>query len=60
MIYADNARVVSQPPEQLRKMMRVVMVVQVTVGLAVSEAKTEINVFTHEEVGYRIPPPYSV
>ena len=42
MIYADDAGVVSQSPEQLRKMMEVTVVVCVAVGLTVSEAKTEI------------------
>ena len=44
--YADDAGVVSRSPEQLRKMMGVVVVVVVVVcavfGLTVSEAKTEI------------------
>ena len=35
-------RVVSQSPEQLRKMMEVIAVVCAAFGLAVSEAKTEI------------------
>ena len=42
MLYADNAGVVSQSPEQLRKMMRVIVVVCAVFGLTVSEAKTEI------------------
>ena len=42
MLYADDAGVVLQSPEQLRKMMRVIVVVCVTFGLTVSEAKTEI------------------
>ena len=42
MVYADDAGVVSQSPEQLRKMMGVIMVVCAAFGLAVSEAKTEI------------------
>ena len=42
MIYADDAGVVSQSPEQLRKMMGVVVVVCAAFGLTVSEAKTEI------------------
>ena len=42
MLYADDAGVVSQSPEQLRKMMRVIVVVCAAFGLTVSEAKTEI------------------
>ena len=42
MLYADDTRVVSQSPEQLRKMMRVVVVVCAAFDLAVSEAKTKI------------------
>ena len=42
MLYADDAGVVSQSPEQLRKMMGVIVVVCAAFGLAVSEAKTEI------------------
>ena len=42
ILYADDAGVVSQSLEQLRKMMGVIVVVCVTVGLAVSEATTEI------------------
>ena len=42
MRYADDAGVVSRSPEQLRKMMEVIVVVCVAFGLTVSEAKTEI------------------
>ena len=42
MLYADDAGVVSQSPEQPRKMMGVIMVVCAVFGLNVSEAKTEI------------------
>ena len=42
MLYADNAGVVSQSPEQVRKMMEVIVVVCAVFGLTVSEAKTEI------------------
>ena len=42
MLYADNAGVVSRLPEQLRKMMEVIVVVCAVFGLTVSEAKTEI------------------
>ena len=42
MLYSDDAGVVSQPPEQLRKMMEVIVVVFAAFGLTVSEAKTEI------------------
>ena len=40
MLYADDAGVVSQSPEQLRKMMGVIVVVCTASGLTVSEAKT--------------------
>ena len=42
MLYADDAGVVSQSPEQLRKMMGVIVVVYAAFGLTVSEAETEI------------------
>ena len=42
MLYADDAGVVSQSPEKLKKMMAVIVVVCVAFGLTVSEAKTEI------------------
>ena len=42
MLYADDAEVVSQSPEQLRKMMGLIVVVCAAFGLIVSEAKTEI------------------
>ena len=42
MLYADDAGVVSQSPEQLRKMIGVIVVVCAALGLTVSEAKTEI------------------
>ena len=42
MLYADDAGVVSQPLEQLRKMMGVIVVVCAAFGLIVSEAKTKI------------------
>ena len=42
MLYADDAGVVSQSPEQLRKMMGVIVVTCAAFGLTVSEAKTEI------------------
>ena len=41
MLYADDAGVVSRSPEQLRKMMEVIVVVCAALGLIVSEAKTE-------------------
>ena len=41
-LYADDAEVVSQSPEQLRKMMEV-MVVCAAFGLTASEAKTKIT-----------------
>ena len=42
MLYADDVEVVSQSPEQLRKMMGVIVVVCAAFGLTVSEVKTEI------------------
>ena len=42
MLYADDAGIVLQSPEQLRKMVEVIVVVCAAFGLAVSEAKTEI------------------
>ena len=42
MLYADDARVVSQSSGQLRNMMGVIVVVCAIFGLTVSEAKTEI------------------
>ena len=42
MLYADDAGVVLQSPEQLRKMMGVIVVECAVFGLNVSEAKTEI------------------
>ena len=42
MLYADDAGVVSQSPEQLKKMMGMIVVVCTAFGLTVSETKTEI------------------
>ena len=42
MLDADDAGVVSQSTEQLRKMMVVIVTVCAAFGLTVSEAKTEI------------------
>ena len=42
MLYADDAGVIPQSPEQLRMMMGVIEVVCAAFGLTVSEAKTEI------------------
>ena len=42
MLYADDAGVVSQSPEQLRKMMGVIVVVCAAFGLTESEAKIDI------------------
>ena len=42
MLYADDAGVVSQSPEQLRKMIGVIVFVCSAFGLTVSEAKTEV------------------
>ena len=41
MLYADDAAVVSQSPEKLRKMMVVIATVCKAFGLTVSETKTE-------------------
>ena len=56
MLYADDAGVVSRSPEQLRKMMEVIVVVCAAFGLTVSEAKTEIMCLRR---GCRRPPPHS-
>ena len=49
MLYADDAAVVSQSPEQLRMIMVVIVTVCEAFVLTVSEAKTEIdNVFANE------------
>ena len=42
MLYADDVGVVSRSPEQLRKMMEVIVVVCGAIGLTLSEPKTEI------------------
>ena len=42
MLYADDAGVVSQSPEQLKKIMDVIVVVCTAFGLTVSETKTKI------------------
>ena len=42
MLYADDAGVISQSPEQLREMMGVIMVVSAVLGLIVSGIKLEI------------------
>ena len=42
MLYADDAGVVTQSPEQQRKMMGVILAVCAAFGLTVSEDKTEI------------------
>ena len=57
MLYADGAGVVSHSPEQLRKMMEVVVVVCAAFGLTVSEAKTEIMCLRAK--GCRSPLPHS-
>ena len=43
VLYAYDAGVVSRSPEQLRRMMEVIVVVCAAFGLTVSEAKTEIT-----------------
>ena len=50
MLYADDAGVVSQSPEQLRKMMGVIVVVCAAFGLTVSEVKTEIMCLRAKEM----------
>ena len=50
MLYADDAGVVSQSPEQLRKMMGLIVVVCAAFGLTVSEAKTEIMCLRAKEM----------
>ena len=45
MLYADDAGVISQSPEQSRKIMGVIVVVCAAFGLNVSEANTEIMFF---------------
>ena len=42
MLYADDVGVISRSPEQLRKMMRVIVAVCAAFGLTISEAKTRI------------------
>ena len=42
MLYADDVGIVSQSPEQLRKVPGLIVVVCTAFGLTVSEAKTEI------------------
>ena len=73
MLYGDDAGVISQSSEHLRKMMGVAVVVCAAFGLAVSEAKTEVVCaafgLTVSEVkteivclrakGMRSPPSYS-
>ena len=48
ILYADDAGVVSQSPEQLRKMMGVIVVVCAAFDFIISEAKTEIMCHAHE------------
>ena len=50
MLYADHVGVVSRSPEQLRKMMGVIVVVCAAFGLTVSEAKTEIMCLRAKEM----------
>ena len=50
MLYADDAGIVSRSPEQLRKMMGVIVVVYAAFGLTVSEAKTEIMCLRAKEM----------
>ena len=50
MLYADDTGVVSQSPEQSRKMMGVIVVVCAAFGLTVSEVKTEIMCLRAKEM----------
>ena len=50
MLYADDAGVVLQSPEQLRKMMGMIVVVCAASGLTVSEAMTEIMCLRTKEM----------
>ena len=50
MLYADDVGVVSRSPEQLRKMMGVVVVVCAVFGLTLLEVKTEIMCLRAEGV----------
>ena len=43
MLYADDAGVILQSPEQLRKMMGVIVIVSAAFGLTVSEAKRPVQ-----------------
>ena len=51
MLYADDAGVVSRSPEQLGKMMEVIVVVCAAFGLIVFEAKTETMCFREGDAG---------
>ena len=57
LLYVEDAGVVSQSSEQLRKMMGVIVVVCAAFGLNVSETKTDSCVYAQREC--RSPPPYS-
>ena len=50
MLYADDARVVSQSPEKLRKMMGVIVVGCAVFDLTVSEAKADIMCLRTKEM----------
>ena len=50
MLNADDARIVSQSPEKLRKVMGVIVVVCAAFGLTVSETKTEIMCLRTKEM----------
>ena len=56
MLYAEDAGVVSQSPEQLRKMMGVIEVVCAAFGLTVSEVKSGIMCLRAKGIP---PPPHS-
>ena len=55
MLYADDAGVVSQSPEQLMKRMRAIMFLYATFGLTALEAWSRSC--THVQRGCRSPPP---
>ena len=57
MLYADDARVVSQSPEQLRKMMGVIVMVS---RLASPYRRPRLRSCVYARRGCRSPPPYSV
>ena len=59
ILYADGVEVVSQLPEQLRKMMEVIVVVCAAFGLTVSETNLGLISCVYARRGCRSPPPHS-